>query len=195
MSELNPVNQSLEAVKQSLPAFVPSERMSLPQILNLMTQVDEGLINASLDDMKWLMNQAELKVDAYKHVKDQLEEVESRLDKKVKEFTKAKKVVAKQLKRLSELMTHSLQKNGFTKFKGEEYRVSLVCNSRTTITKREPTAMDVVNHPQYVRTSYEWDKNALAKGLKDGCEFAASVAEIKEKMNPKFDVNKGIADD
>lgn len=187
------VSNQLEAVKQSLTQFIEPE-MSLPRILDLMTMVDEGVVEASAAEMTALMDRAGHKVDSYKFVDEQFGMDELRLANRIKEFQAAKKTITNKRENLKKLLVYAMQKNGFTKFKGEDYKVALR-TSKSINPKREPVAMDVVIAPECVKVTYEWKKTELKAALAKGDQFAAAVCEIKESVSPTFSVNKGIADD
>jgi hypothetical protein len=190
---LNQVNSQIETVKQNLSMFIKPE-MSLPMILDLMTQVDEGLILATNEELEALMGRATTKIDSYKFMEDEYEDIEERLAIRIKDFQAAKKTVNTKKKNLEKLLVYSMQKNGFTKFKGEDYKVSLR-NSKSIETKREPCPKDIEIAPEFVKISYEWKKTEIKKAMEKGDEFASAIAYVKEKTTPVFTVNKGIADD
>ena len=190
METLNQVNSQLSVVRENL-TDIMEESMSLPNILSLMTQVDEGMINASVEDMTALMEKAELKVDSYKYIIDKFESESERLANKIKDFQASKKVIDSKVERIKSLLVFSMQKNSFTKFNGEEYKVRLQA-SKSVAVKREPAAMDMVESPEFVRVKYEWVKPEIKKALDSGKEI--SFAEFKESLAPIFTVNKGAAE-
>jgi len=193
MESVNSVNSQLEATKQNLSLFIKPE-MSLPMILDLMTQVDEGVVSASNEELETLMGRATTKIDSYKFIEDEYEDVEERLAVRIKEFQAAKKTVSNKKNNLKKLLVYSMQKNGFTKFKGEDYKVHLL-KTKSIDPKREPRPMDVVIAPELVKVTYEWKKTEIKKAMEKGDEFATAIASVKEKTTPVFTVNKGIADD
>ena len=100
---LNQVNSQLENAKQNLSLFIKDE-MSLPMILDLMTQVDEGLIIATNEELEALMNRATTKIDSYKMIGDEFEDIEERLAIRIRDFQVAKKTVNTKKKNLEKLM-------------------------------------------------------------------------------------------
>lgn len=169
-------------------------KMSLAEILGLMQAADEGMVLLSLEEMGELADKLEDKVDGYKEYIDKCEAEVERLDKRVKMFAKTKSAIAKKVENLHKLLAFHMAKNSFKFMRGHDWKVVLT-HSNSVEVKPDPTPDLYLEYPNFIRMKYEWNKVALSAALKAGDEKAAQIAERVEKINCKFDVNRGGADD
>lgn len=166
---------------------------TLHALLMALTQADDDMQETlQLDQQSELIEAGRIKVDSYKYLLDKLEAQEAMLDKWVQEYLDARRAIQNNRKRLIEHLTFALRSNGFDKFTGNQYVVSLRKAPPSVEVKGEPTAGHKLKYSEFVRTKYEWDKTAIRDALKAGNESAAELAALKETVYPKFTVLKGI---
>ena len=176
------------------PPFEITPKMTMAQILALMSAVDDGSLELSDDDMKLLGSRLELKVDGYQAVLEQYELDAARLARRIKEFQEAKAMVVARFERLEKLLSYHMQAHGLKKMPGEDYKVTLK-SSQSVVPRREPEMKDYLEHKDFVKRSFEWKKNEIKKAIKAGDEAAIAIAELRTKFTPNFSVNKGKADE
>lgn len=162
------------------------------QLLMALQSADDAIESVDLDKQIDLLEGAKIKVDNYKYLIDKLELQSEYLLAREQEFAAAKTSVKKNVARLKEHLIFALQANQFEKFTGHEYVVRQAKAAPSLdIKASEPTLSHAIKYPDYVRTSYNWDKKSLLEALKLGEDPGAQlIAGLKQTVYIKFSVNK-----
>lgn len=181
----------IEGVEQETKPAVIEKPATLNALLMALTEADNALEEIDLDQQIDLLESGKVKVDSYKYVIDKLEQQERYLFEREKEYAAAKKQVQNAQKRIKEHLVFVLQNNGFEKFTGHEYTVSLRKARPSVIIKADANASLKMKFRDLIETKYEWKKSAvydlLSKGENPDLEEFAS---IKESVHARFAVNK-----
>lgn len=164
-------------------------KMSLAQMLDLMRQVDEGMTELDIEEMRELIARVGLKVDGYYYAISQYEAAIERLSKEIGELAKARQAMDNRLKAIKKLLVHNIQNGNISIYTGR-WTVSLRRSERV-VPLRDPSAADYLAMEGCVRRSYEWDKHELKRRLTAGDPSAKEVAKLEEHFSPIFKPNKG----
>lgn len=167
-------------------------KLSLNQLLLKMTEVDDGMLELSLDDQIELIDAGKIKVDNYKYFIDKVDAQAELFKKWEREFREKKQVMENLSKRIKDHMIWSMNNNGFKKFTGERYVVTIRRAKSSVVVTSKPTPEMMLDFSDLIRTKYEWEKDKIATALKTGNEDVAQFASFKENYSAKFEVNKGI---
>lgn len=166
---------------------------SFHQLLLSLQTADEAMETVDLDAQLDLLEAGKIKVDNYKYILDKLELQAEYLHLKEQEYAAAKTSVKKNIERLKKHLLFALQSNDFEKFTGHQYVVRQAKSAPSLELKAsEPTLNHAIKYPNFVRTSYDWDKKALINALKAGDSSAELIADIKHTVYIKFTVNKEV---
>lgn len=166
---------------------------SLNQLLMKLTEADDELAEFDFTKEQDLIEQGRVKIDNYKFILDKLDALEAVYEKWIREYTVAKKSVAANRDRLAKHLVWTMQQNGFDKFAGHRYQVSVQRASPAVELKiSEPNLQHKIMYPDYIRVKYEWDKAAIRDALKAGSEDAEKIAQLKDSFYAKFSVRKEL---
>jgi hypothetical protein len=165
--------------------MAPTADMSMRQILKLMTAVDEGMAELSVDEMRELAKTAAIKVDSYRYMITKLRSESERLAAEAEPILKASKSLARKADGLESLLCWHLRENKLTGMPGERFRVELRA-SRSVKVNPQAEAGAYIRYADFMRLKYEWDKNKLQAALKRGDEAAREIAEFEENYSVQF---------
>lgn len=163
---------------------------SLYSLLSALKAVDDEMLEVSLDDQIDLIEGGRVKVDSYKYILDKLEVQKIFYEKRAEEIEKSLQAIKGNIKRLREHLVHALRTNGFDKFTGHEYVVTVRKAPPAVEVKTEPDAKLKIRFPDFVKTEYKWDKKAILARLKAGDPLAAELAGLRESFYPQFSLVK-----
>lgn len=174
-------------------ALVALPPMSLGEILARMQALDDGLVALDLDECRVLAERAEIKVDAYRGVLDQIEARSEAIGRAIKELQAAKKSLDTKANGLLQLLTFHMQSKGFEKLPGQAYEVTLRKSESVEIDEAfdRPDSSLYRTYSDFIRRTYEWDKKALNDGIKSGV-FKHPNIRIKASYKAQFKVRKDI---
>jgi len=168
-------------------AVAEPAKPTLFNLLSALKAVDEEMIELNLDEQIDLIENGRVKVDSYKYVLDKLEVQAEFLARREKEINKAKKAIEANIKRVKEHLVKSMQDNGFDKFTGNEYVVSLRKNGRPAVDiKAEATAAMKIKYPDLIKTEYSWVSDAVRAKLKEGDHEIMALAGFKQTYSAIF---------
>lgn len=171
--------------------LVEPPKPTLNSLLASLKAVDDEMIEVSLDEQLDLIENGRIKVDNYKYILDKLEVQAIFLEKRREEIQKSLQVINNNIKRIKEHLIYALRSNGFEKFTGHEYVVSVRKAAPAVEVKAEPTVAMKIKYPDYIKTKYEWDKTALKEAVKRGDDpELAELAGLRETFYPKFSIVK-----
>jgi len=167
---------------------------TLFELLAALSAADDAMGEFDFAQSIDLLENGRVKVDNYKFILDKLDAQEIILDKRAKEYSEARRVVAANRDRLERHLVHCLQQNGFDQFAGYQYKVKLSRGRPSVEIKgvSKPTPAMKIKYPDYSSTKYEWDKDAIGHGLKSGDAAAAELAALKDSYYAKFSIIKDV---
>ena len=125
------------------------------------------------------------KVDAYKTVIDQLGLQAEFWREKANEAVKQARRSEATIERIKARMISILQEFDTPELVGNEYRVKLSFAPKIEI-KREPTADDLFDHDDLLRTKLEWDKKAILEAAKADSTIVEDFASLVSSPNLRF---------
>lgn len=165
---------------------------TLESLLSRLTAIDDELIDLDLDEQVELMEQGKVKVDNYKYIVDRMDAQADLYKKWAEEHSKAEKALRIKRKQLLNHLLFSLQKNGFQKFTGNKYQVTIRKARPAVELKVGASALLKIRHPELIKTAYSWDKTEIGKRLKEGDESLAEIAALKETHFAHFSIAKEL---
>jgi len=168
-------------------------RPTFPKLVTAMKAVDDGLINATDDDLREIATALFDKVDDYHYTITAFEDRAKRLGDEIKERQAKKKSLENRQARLEQLMTHYMLEKDFQTIPGNEYQVDL--KRRKSIAWAEnmssPTPELYRKYPAFIRRKYEWNKTELTKAIKQGGdEFINQLGSLCDKARIEFTLRK-----
>jgi hypothetical protein len=143
----------------------------------LTIQVDVAALVATLRD----------NVDEAKAIKDDLEMMEEHFRAKAEPFLKAARSCKAERERMLGQIKEALLEQYGDRLPGNDWRMQL--NSAAEVLELEglPTRFDYDLYPNYVRLSFEWDKEQIEKDLKNGVNLP--FARLKRSKALHFYLN------
>jgi hypothetical protein len=166
---------------------------SLHSLLLQLQACDDAMLEIDLGKQIDLMDGAKVKVDSYKYILDKLEAQESYLAAREKEYATAKKTIQSNIKSIREHLVFAMVANGFEKFTGNQYAVTMQKSKGAVHLKQgDPDIYKAMQYSDFVRTDYSWDKSAIQKALSEGNAQVSEVAELRVNTFPKFSVLKEV---
>lgn len=169
------------------------KKPSLNELLMRLTEADDALHEFDFDTELDLLEQGKVKVDNYKYILDKLAVHSLFLQQRIEEYTKARRVVDNSIRRIEKHLVFALQNNGFSQFPGVEWQVRLQRSAPAVELKiSEPSAAMKIKFPDYIRTTYAWDKTAIRDALKSGDEAASELATLRESWHARFSLLKKV---
>lgn len=166
------------------------EKPSLEWILQALDDMNDGLIDASIEELQSMTDLLEGKIDGYEAVIDRLEADSARLKARAQRYAAAAKVSDNKIQRLKDMLVFSLRSRGINKFSGNEHSVRLIKSERVKVSAEATLDLYSV-YPSYMRMKFEWDLPRIKTALKAGCVDAAKIAVVEDSFSPKFEVLKG----
>lgn len=167
------------------------EGMSLNDILACLDLHDSKVVPRTAEELQTLGRLLLRKVDAYKFNRDQLEGEADRFEGYAEVHLKESHTFRKKVKALDDRMIWAMDRNGFEKLPGEQWRVDLVIGNPLEVT-REPDEKLAQEMPDFVRvttkTSYGWKKVELKAAI--GAGFHFPYGKIGRTTSPNFHTNK-----
>lgn len=136
------------------------------------------------------------KVDGIWSYKKAIEARIAWLKKDRRESLKSMKALKSNLRGILDYAQFQLEDKGFTQLPGYRFRLCLHPNAEKLVpSKPVATADDFLAAPQFVEqvVTYQWNTEALERGVRDGDETAKKYARIvrthhiRAEKNPKFD--------
>lgn len=163
------------------------ENPSLHRILMGINELDDAIDEADADAQIDLMENGKAKVDGYKAVLDGLEMQEAYYKDQAAMYEAKAKAAKSAIARIKKNLLFALQSNQFTQFTGHMFVVKILRAAPAVETNvSEPTLSMKIRYDKFVRTKYEWDKKAIAEGLKLDDPQAREIASLRETVYTKF---------
>lgn len=136
-------------------------------LLNQLRTADEFMTDEV--DFSELLELTADKVDAIKYVDERLEAQEALLKRREEELAQMRRAVAANRQRLKERALEAMKQHGFEKLPGRQYRAQVQKAPPALVLVREvATVDDVLEFPGFVKTVYQWDKEAIKAELAKG---------------------------
>ncbi len=187
---------------QSVEKSPIKDKMSLPEMLNLMDDVDRGMVNLSLPEMAELGEKSKIKIDHYKQFLDRCDSEVERLSKQAMQLADAAASIKRTKARLEDMLMYTMANNCLTKMPGDLYNVKLVTlkDSKTvnkTNLKPGPKEFIKWEHKGFVTVSksYKWQLTNIKNMLKGGAASDVELTDLfclEDSIKIKWDVKKDI---
>ena len=191
MINQNP-QQEIEESTQLVRAKLECQKLSLHELLDIMTRTDEGLIdlNGSEQDLVGVLT-AE-KVDNIKRFRDFVLARAEVLNQQAKELSEAKRQLEGLAERLTKNVAYNMAAQNFKKLPGNNYQVSLQERSKIVI-KIEPNSQLFAQYPEIIKREFSWIKKEFDAAVKkeDAPIELKNLCEITKTQFATFTVNKG----
>lgn len=188
----------------TLPQTPEPPRRSLGDILTTLNEMDAVMSDGDIDPAALIgamkENDSELreKIDAVRYVIEEYEQYSERMEARAAYYARKAKAAGKNASRLCEYVAMQMRVNKFERLPGLTTAFVLKPASTPAFTAaRLPEASDVMNEilAPFVRvipgeTSYEWDKNAIKKGVADGrigADMLKQIGKLETSTSLEFE--------
>lgn len=152
------------------------EKLSLWKLQDILLEAEESLSceDTNLDEV---LGDIRNKVDNIKQIIDMMYDEATRFKRYELEMKKKGATATRAAERLEGYVLRSLEAHGST-FEVGNLWTAKIREGRYVNTTREPTAIDALEIPALVKTSYSWDKRAIKDTLAEKpLEFADMAAQ------------------
>jgi hypothetical protein len=139
------------------------------ELLDALKSADDVMMDEELDLKDMLFLTAE-KVDAIRYVDERLEAQEMLLKRREEEIRGMRQAVSLNRERLRKRTLEAMVQHGFEKLPGKEWRIQRMKAppSLAFHEDRPATDMDYLTYPDFVKKTYEWNKEAIKTELARG---------------------------
>lgn len=164
--------------------------LSLPQRLEAMRMIDEGLLNATPDQMRQLANGVKEKIDDYYKYKEDLEAYKNRLEMRITPWQQELARAKNDLNRFQKFIDWIMENNDRQEIPGEDYVLKNTTSKRCEI-KVEADETFIVRFGRFIRTKYEWNLTEIKKAITaDPNHEIATYARMVTNNKAKIDIKK-----
>lgn len=158
------------------------DKITLPQLLELMRKMDDGLIELSVEDMETLGRKAKIKVDHYKYFMDKCDAEAARLEKMIKDFTARKKSIENKKKGAEFILMTRTKAEDLDGMAGDEYsfKIKVLKQNKCILNKgfEKPDQAAFLEHSDFIGCKYSWKLDPLKKELKAGNTDLQKIAKL-----------------
>jgi len=166
---------------------------SLQSLLTTLSANDAGLLEMTPEQQESIVLALSTKVDSLHYIDEKFESEVVRVSKRIEELQTAKRVLENNKKRLRELVVFHMKQNGFERLPGENYQVALIKRKSIEYSiDDKPSDEMIFDRPEFIRTSYAWNKDAISAAIKADPETYAIFGRLVEKEFLKFSIRRGV---
>lgn len=167
------------------------QKRTLWQILTALEMADQELQSSEVQ--MDLLQAAETKIDSFKYILTKLESRSKEIQNEIDELSEIKSSLQNKVKSIKALLLKVFKEKGIDKQPGLKYVASLVKKKNISITVEADSAL-ALQYPKLITRSYKWDVNAFKKDLKRDPNLKKfAVEELSEQI--RFTLKKGISDE
>lgn len=183
------INEQTQIVRAKL----ATEKLSLHELLDIMTRTDEGLIELAESELDMVGTLTAEKVDNIKSFRDFVLARAEVLAEQAKELFEAKKQLENLADRLTKNVTFNMQAQNFKKLPGYKYQVALREKDKIEI-KCEPNSQLYAQFPELIKREYSWRKKEFDAFVskEDAPAELKNICDVKKTNYCVFTVNKGV---
>lgn len=169
------------------------QKLSLHELLDIMTRMDEELIELSTTEQDLVGVLTVEKVDNIKNFKDFVEARSKVLAAQAKELSTAKKQLENLVDRIEKNVAFNMAAQNFKRLPGNNWKVSLRNNEKIVI-KIEPNSQLFVQYPDLINREYSWKKREFDAFVtaENAPEELKKICEISKSQSAVFSANKGV---
>lgn len=176
------------------------EKKSLRAILKLMSDVDDELIDISVEAFKELVgtilpDSIDENVDAIQRIREELEAKIALSAQRIKEEQALKKSFENSLKNLKTYIEYTMNDLNVTKLTGNKHVVSLVSRDQITVLDREWDSDDYIKfnviNPEAIKREFKPNKTAIKNIMAKSPELMEGYAVLEKITFAKFSRNRG----
>jgi len=176
------------------------DKFSCRRILQTMSDIDQGYLEATPEQMTELAKRLKEKSDSYYYVLEDIRADRARLDIRINMIQKEDDVLARDERNLQKLLMMNMKEQGLEQLPGNEWLVKIKKGRGSLVALDKPMPVDKVKYPHLIKTVYEWKKTEIKKHLKEKHAALAIRNEGKtdadvleadedlEKFNKRFEM-------
>ena len=163
-------------------------KTTLQEYLNLISDIEEGLIEITPEKLDIVFDGLKHKIDGYVELIEYMQERSNALKDRAKKIQEKAKALENAEKRIRAYIAFLLDVNEAPEIYGHNYKVG-VRRSYQVVMKQEPTEENQAKYPELMRQKiiYEWDKSRIKEILKTG---SLPIAELKENLTTRIGIRK-----
>jgi hypothetical protein len=172
------------------------EKMTLKEILELLSHVERGIVNLDEDELKELGEKALVKIDGYKDFIERCDCEANRIVEKIKEFQATKKTIENKKKQIEKLLLIHMNSHEFKDMVGDMYAVKVVTRRQSKLVFKgswdTPDGQTFLKYPDLVKRSYTWDKTGVKNSVAACPDDWKDIATLEDTQSLRWSVRKGV---
>jgi len=163
-------------------------KTTLQEYLNLISDIEDGLIEITPEKLGIVFNGLKQKIDGYVELIEYMQERSVALKQRAQKIQEKAKSLENAEKRIRSYIAFLLDINETPELYGKTYKVG-VRRSYQVEMKEKPTEENQAKYPELMRQKilYEWDKAQIKTILQSG---PLPIAELKENLTTRIGIRK-----